>query len=99
MNTPYTEEQKDGFKGDFARRRRRHIGGFVATVVSMLLVIALPGSRLTLPFGPGTPPLPFIIGLIFIVSSWVNWRCPACRKMLSGELSPRFCSRCGVELR
>ena len=32
-----------------------------------------------------------------LIATAVNWRCPACRKML-GFSVPRFCRKCGVPL-
>jgi hypothetical protein len=98
MDTPHTDDQQAEFKAAFARRRTRHIAGFAAAIASILLVVLLPESRLTYPFGPGTPPLPFIVGPLFIISTWINWRCPACSHTLGGELSPRYCSACGIPL-
>lgn len=31
------------------------------------------------------------------VFSWKNWRCPSCDKYLGKQMSPRFCSHCGVD--
>jgi len=93
----YTEEQIADFKATFAKRRARHIATFAAAIASMLLMIVLPES-LAFPFGKGAPPLPFLLVPLFIVFSLINWRCPACGKSLGRQISPRYCSLCGVEL-
>lgn len=38
----------------------------------------------------------FIIGLVF---SFFNWRCPNCNKYLGKEIYPKFCNKCGSQLR
>ena len=81
---------------DFAKRRRWHLLGLAATALSMILATLVPG--LVIPLGAYAFPLPFLIGLLFIVSAWITWRCPACRHTLMGDLSPSYCSRCGIEL-
>ena len=35
--------------------------------------------------------------VIVLIATAVNWRCPACRKLL-GFSVPRFCRKCGVPL-
>ncbi len=93
----YTEEQVADFKATFAKRRARHIVTFVAAIASMLLMIALPES-LAFPFGKAAPPIPFLFVPLFIVFALINWRCPACNKSFGREISPKYCSHCGVEL-
>lgn len=40
--------------------------------------------------------LAVVIGVLAF--SFRNWRCPACGRYLGREMSPRFCSKCGVAL-
>lgn len=44
-------------------------------------------------------PLFFGIALAAVGFSLVNWRCPSCNVYLGRGISPRFCSKCGIELR
>ncbi len=44
----------------------------------------------------GLPTL--ILAVAALVLRLVNWRCPACNKLLKG-LNPTHCSKCGVKLR
>ncbi len=39
-----------------------------------------------------------IIGLALIFS-FINWRCPNCKKYIGKKINPNHCSHCGVELR
>lgn len=47
---------------------------------------------------------PILLGAAFllvvaVVFSWVNWRCPACRKHLGLRWNPPHCLGCGFVLR
>jgi hypothetical protein len=92
MDTLYTEDQKAAFKAEFGRRRRRHIASIVAVVSMLVAGILAFGLRFA------TSPWFFVIGAVFVISSAGNWRCPACRRPFYEELTPKFCSRCGVAL-
>jgi len=35
----------------------------------------------------------------FLGFSALNWRCPACRKFLGGDIHQRVCKKCGARLR
>lgn len=45
--------------------------------------------------------VPVFIALIVIITvfSFYNWRCPSCKKYLGKGYNPKFCPKCGVELR
>ncbi|TMQ49613.1 MAG: hypothetical protein E6K73_09610 [Candidatus Eisenbacteria bacterium] len=34
-----------------------------------------------------------------VIFSFANWRCPACNGYLGRGINPKFCSKCGTELR
>jgi hypothetical protein len=38
-----------------------------------------------------------VLLVVVLIATAVNWRCPACRRML-GFSVPRFCRKCGVPL-
>ena len=40
-----------------------------------------------------------VAGVVVIVLSVVNWRCPACNGYLGRSMLPRFCNKCGERLR
>ena len=92
----YTDEQQAEFKAIFARRKRRNVGMFVGGIIVFGVSFALP-EAIAFPFGPGGPPGAVLIIPVVILASLVNWRCPACGKLLNNEWSPNFCSRCGIE--
>lgn len=41
----------------------------------------------------------FVIVIIGLVFSLLNWRCPNCNSYLGKRINPKFCANCGVELR
>jgi len=92
----YTDEQQAEFKATFAKRKRRNIAIFVGALVAFALSFVLP-EPLAFPFGKNGPPGAVLIVPVAIFASLVNWRCPACGKLLNNEWSPNFCSKCGIE--
>lgn len=98
----YTEGQKTDIRKSFATRRRRQLMISIPILLLMFGVIVLEKKGQAVPFGfePGS-----LVTLLFLIlagaiafSLW-NWRCPACRRYLGKQISPKVCSRCGVELR
>jgi hypothetical protein len=98
----YTEPQKAYFKTMFARRRRHQLA--VAVPVTIAIVAAIfgdepgAGSVYGLPAAIWAPVLLVVVGTALIFS-FRNWRCPACNRYLGRGLNPKFCPRCGVQLR
>ncbi len=95
----YTEEQKAEFRRLFSTRRRNQI---ILAVPIILVILLLPlAERNEAIFGV-PPAVVGPVGLVLILGalafSLYNWRCPACNKYLGKAISPKFCSRCGVEL-
>jgi hypothetical protein len=102
MDTPYTEQQKQDFKLQYKTRRNRQL---LVTVPLILVVVVgtflrdersgtIAGVSESI-YGPAF--LVFVVGLL--VFSFFNWRCPACNSYLGRGVGPRFCQKCGVELR
>ncbi len=89
----YTESQKVEFKDQYAERRKRQIG-FSIVFVLVLLPIAIASERVSW--------FPFLMIAVIvpgIVFSLRNWRCPACGGYLGRSFNPKFCQKCGVQLR
>jgi len=40
-----------------------------------------------------------VLVIVALVFSLFNWRCPSCNKYLGREIYPKFCNKCGVQLR
>ena len=84
----------------FKRKRTRQIlavGPFVLAFIALLSV----EHNSTGIFGL---PRDIVLGIAFaliisvLIFSLFNWRCPACNKYLGKGISPKFCSKCGVQL-
>jgi hypothetical protein len=95
----YTEQEKMEFKAQFSARRRNQLVLVVPMVAILLLLVLLDGKQevFGIPLriaGPGAIGL-MLVGVVF---SYRNWRCPACNKYLGKDISPKFCSKCGVDL-
>ena len=95
----YTAAQKARFKTRFIEKRRYQIAAFVPVVGGVALLILSQRHVPDLAQEAGT----MILGtagllLAAAVFSWLNWRCPACKKFLGRGLSPSQCPRCRVEL-
>lgn len=95
------EGQDSGIRKSFAARRRRQLMLSAPMFLLMFGVIFLEKKGQDALFGVEVDSLVIFLFLTIaaaIVFSLWNWRCPACRGYLGKQISPRFCSRCGVEL-
>jgi hypothetical protein len=97
----YTQQQKQEFREEFARRRKRQL----LLAVPMIALFAVniffkTGGRggALHRFLSSDWPLWILIAFIAfaLVFSLRNWRCPACHSYLGRDASPRFCPKCGV---
>lgn len=93
----YTEKQRAAFRKQFIQTRRYQIA----------LIVPLGGAGVLLaksePYVADVGFEPIALGVAFLVLvavgfTWLNWRCPACRKHLGRNLSPKSCPHCGVTL-
>ncbi len=95
----YTEDQKRGYREEFAKR-----GGTRIFVTAMIVVLAclLGGAavwsrsketELTLVAAFG------VLMLIAVVFLMQTSRCPACGRLVGRPMRARFCDQCGVSLR
>jgi hypothetical protein len=41
----------------------------------------------------------FAVIISVLVFSFLNWRCPSCNKYLGKAINPKFCSKCGTQLK
>ena len=97
----YTEEQKNKFKAQFAKKRRNQrilalpaIAAIISVTVGHRHIGQALGVSGELAWGAA-----FVVVLGYLVFSLINWRCPACGKYLRRGLSPNHCPQCGVALR
>jgi hypothetical protein len=98
----HTEQQKAGFKKEFAVRRKRQIILAVplAAMVMAFAFLGEDGDNRTVMGFQASAVAPVLIVLVVgaLVFSLKNWRCPACDKYLGKGMSPSFCPKCGVAL-
>lgn len=97
-----TKDQILAIIQEFKKRRRRQLmvlvpvilaigAGVIAEDTDLLDRIGIPMNT----FGP----VFFAVILGMIGFSFYNWRCPQCRKYLGRDINPRFCTKCGAQLR
>ena len=89
----HTESQKAEFMATYASRRTRQIVVSVA-LIALLVPVAISSERVK-----GLTGLLFVLVLMAVAFSLKNWRCPACNAYLGRCFNPRFCQKCGVQLR
>jgi len=94
----YTEKQRAEFRARF-RQTQRYQVALIVPVGGAVLVLVL-GERFAADLGV----LAVVLGIAFLLLvaagfSWLNWRCPACRKHLGTSLMPDECPGCGLALR
>lgn len=103
MQTPHTEEQNREFKIQFRKRRVRQIILTVPLIVGFFGIEWLRNRNN--PISTGNLPLRVIVTAFLVLAggalafSFKNWRCPACNSYLGRSISPRYCPKCGAELR
>ena len=97
----YTEGQKSDIRKSFLARRRRQMMLSAPTFALIFGVVLMGKEGNTALFGLDADNLILFLFLSIaggIAFSLWNWRCPSCRGYLGKQISPKFCSRCGVEL-
>lgn len=102
MTAPLTEHQRTQIRAEFAQRRRRQL---IATVPGIAAALAVGfAEEGTIARLLGVSPDVVVTGAVVVILGLVafslrNWRCPACDGYLGRSLNPRFCFKCGAELR
>lgn len=97
----HAEGQKSDIRKSFSVKRRRQLMLSAPMFLLMFGVLFLErkGQAAILGIDPGNMvPLMFLTIAGAVAFSLWNWRCPACKRYLGKQISPKFCSRCGVEL-
>ena len=100
--TDYTAEQLEGFKQEWARRRRRQVMVSIAVVATMVLAWSVGQTEQGIPslgISPGAAKVVFWIALVgAFVFSIANWRCPGCGAYVSRQTDKKLCPNCGAPL-
>ena len=97
----HTDEQKAGFKQEYAVLRRNQLMVSVPLIVVVFAVAYTRDNQAETLLGlpPNIAAFAFLaLVLGALVFSFKNWRCPACDNHLRG-MNPRHCQSCRVALR
>ncbi|NLX24763.1 MAG: hypothetical protein GXY61_02215 [Lentisphaerae bacterium] len=96
------QERSQEIIDSFKKRKVKQLIVSVPVILAIIPLVMLEDSAEEALFGlPVTILVPvciavFVAGLIF---SMFNWRCPACGKYLGKALNPKFCVKCGAQLK
>lgn len=84
---------------EFKQKRKRQII-LVLIAVPVALIYAF-FDRTLMPWGIPQQLIQGFMVLVILslaIFSFINWRCPSCKKFLGKGINPKFCSGCGVKL-
>ena len=85
----------------FKKKRTRQIMAVGPIILAFIALLSVEGN----PTGMFGLPQKIVLGIAFaliisvLIFSLCNWRCPSCNKYLGKGINPKFCSKCGVQLR
>jgi hypothetical protein len=86
---------------EFKKKRIRQIMAVGPIILAFIALFSVEGN----PTGIfGLPPnavlgISFALIISVLIFSLFNWRCPSCNKYLGKAINPKFCAKCGVQLR
>jgi hypothetical protein len=93
-------ESKEQVRAEFAKRQGRQIVANAAAILLVIVFAILYGRPGWL--GPNSKGTIFsaqvVVIAAFIGFTYQNWRCPACRRHLGGDLYRRACRKCRARL-
>lgn len=95
-----TPVQEEALKASFRMRRLLRVPVLVSVFAALLAVLMELSDATTLAARLGVESwvVHTVAGsvLVLAILFWIfAWRCPACRRFLSTEISPSFCKACG----
>jgi len=96
----YSKEQEEKYRQEYTKRRqRRNISTVPFFVFAFIAIVSRlsPGGFLGIPFSIAGP-VAYATLLATVVYRIVDWRCPACNRILSLDANPKFCQKCGFKL-
>jgi O-antigen/teichoic acid export membrane protein len=94
----HTKKREDRIKARFRQTMRYQVALIVPLGGAVILLAGADRYSVDV----GLQAILLAAALLVLVAagfSWLNWRCPACRKHLGRSLRPSRCPRCGVTLR
>ena len=86
---------------EFRKKRVRQIMAVVPMILAFIGLVSVEDNPAGL---LGLPPkivlgLSFAVIVSILIFSFINWRCPSCEKYLGKAFNPKFCTKCGIQLR
>ncbi len=90
------EMEEKHIMAEFTRKKRIQYVGMGIVLVAIVAVMAGFANKAAGSSWLGYIPLG--IAIIFVVFSYFNWRCPACKKYLGRGYSLKTCRSCGAKL-
>ncbi len=87
---------------EFKRRQKKQWMTLPFAMLAMILLVSV-DEQSGLGLG-GLPAMPLSIAAIVLILgvmafSLKNWRCPTCNAYLGRGMAPRYCRKCGVQLK
>ena len=98
----YSAQKLRDIQTSYSQKFRNRLLMIVPFVILLLLFAFLARGTDGDVLGIGRGVFPYaivVLGVLAASFSLYNWRCPACKRFLGRTLHPRFCPRCGVQLR
>jgi hypothetical protein len=84
----------------FAVKRSRQVVAISVAIALLIITTLLYRLDLFVQFTKGAlVKAQFLIILLFVNFTALNWRCPSCRKHLGSDIGRQSCRRCGARLR
>jgi hypothetical protein len=94
------QDRSEKIKSEFKALRSRQLT-VTSPIIPVMIFLLFYGDKKPIITIMGIPivwlAIPFAVFLL-IFSLW-HWRCPACRGYLGKRTNPKYCPKCGVELR
>lgn len=89
-------------KSEFKKRRIRQIMATIFILPIMGMLFYASENQNSLPFGLSYDQVgivSLVIVTVIMIFSFINWRCPSCKKYIGKKMAPNHCSNCGVKFK
>lgn len=94
----FGDDRVDALRLRFRQTRQFQVAALVPVGGIVFLLANAPRYSVDLGLAPILLAAVFLLG-VTVVFTWINWRCPACRKHLGLRWNPDHCLGCGFVLR
>ncbi|MEB2345793.1 MAG: hypothetical protein OZ948_13760 [Deltaproteobacteria bacterium] len=94
----FGDNRTAALRARFRQTRQYQVAAVAPAGGALFLLVKAPRYSVDLGLLPILLGAAFLLG-VAVVFSWVNWRCPACRRHLGPRWNPHHCMACGFILR